>query len=65
MKSIKVEAKNVDKAVEKALAELDIARKDAEIKIIDEGSRGLLGLIGAKDAVVEVKEVFDPVKKGK
>src|SRR6056297_417401 len=65
MKSIKVEAKNVDKAVEKALAELDIAREDAEINIIDEGSKGLLGLIGAKDAVVEVKEVFDPVKKGK
>jgi len=65
MKSIKVEAKNVEKAVEKALTELDIAREDAEINIIDEGSKGLLGLIGAKDAVVEVKEVFDPVKKGK
>ncbi len=65
MKSIKVEAKNVEKAVEKALTELGITRKNAEINVIDEGSRGLLGLIGTKDAVVEVKEVFDPVKKGK
>ena len=65
MKSIKVEAKNVEKAVKKALTELGIAREDAEINVIDEGSKGLLGLIGTKDAVVEVKEVFDPVKKGK
>ena len=65
MKSIKVEAKNVEKAVEKALTELGIAREDAEINVLDEGSKGLLGLFGTKDAVVEVKEVFDPVKKGK
>ncbi|MGM0411582.1 MAG: RNA-binding cell elongation regulator Jag/EloR [Bacillota bacterium] len=65
MKSIKVEAKNVEKAVEKALLKLGIERDEAEIDVIDEGSRGLLGLIGNKDAVVEVKEVFDPVKKGK
>lgn len=65
MKSIKVEAKNVEKAVEKALTELGITREDAEINVLDKGSKGLLGLIGTKDAVVEVKEVFDPVKKGK
>jgi len=65
MKSIKVEAKNVEKAVEKALTKLGITREDAEINVIDDGSRGLLVFIGTKDAVVEVKEVFDPVKKGK
>lgn len=65
MKSIKVEAKNIEKAVEKALNELGIAKKDAEINVIDKGSKGLLGLFGAKDAVVEVNEIFDPVKKGK
>jgi spoIIIJ-associated protein len=65
MKSIKVEAKNVEKAVEKALTELGITREEAEINIIDKGSKGLLGLIGTKNAVVEVKEIFDPVKKGK
>ncbi|MFN2362908.1 MAG: RNA-binding cell elongation regulator Jag/EloR [Halarsenatibacteraceae bacterium] len=65
MKSIKVEAKNVEKAVEKALLKLGLERDEAEIDIIDKGSRGLLGLIGNKDAVVEVKEVFNPVKNGK
>ena len=65
MKSIKIEAKTVDRAVEKALNELNIEKEDAEINVIDEGSKGLLGLIGAKDAVVEVKEIFDPLKKAR
>ena len=65
MKSIKIEAKTVDKAVEKALTKLNIEKEDAEINVIDEGSKGLLGLIGAKDAVVEVREIFDPIKKAK
>jgi len=49
MKSIKIEAKNVEKAVKKALNELEIERENAEINVIDEGSKGLLGFIGAKD----------------
>lgn len=65
MKSIKVESKNVEKAVEKALSKLGITKEEAEIKVLDRGSKGLLGLIGTRDAVVEVKEIFDPVKKGK
>ncbi|ADO78226.1 RNA-binding cell elongation regulator Jag/EloR [Halanaerobium praevalens] len=65
MKSIKVEAKNVEKAVKKALAKLELKREEVEINVIDKGSKGLLGLIGTKDAVVEVKEIFDPIKKGK
>lgn len=65
MKSIKVEAKNVEKAVKKALAKLELTKEEVEINVIDKGSKGLLGLIGTKDAVVEVKEIFDPIKKGK
>lgn len=65
MKSIKVEAKNVEKAVKKALAKLELKREEVEINVIDKGSKGLLGLIGTKDAVVEVKEIFDPIKKVK
>ncbi|MFW6000933.1 MAG: RNA-binding cell elongation regulator Jag/EloR [Halanaerobium sp.] len=65
MKSIKVKAKNVDDAVAEALNKLGIEEKEAEINVIDEGSKGLLGFIGAKDAVVEVKKIFDPVEAGK
>lgn len=46
-------AKSVNEAVEEALKELEITEEEAEIKIIDEGSKGFLGL-GAKEAVVEV-----------
>jgi spoIIIJ-associated protein len=65
MKSIKVEAKTVEKAVEKALLELELDRDEVEIEVIEEGSKGLLGLIGTKDAVIKVTEIFNPVKEGK
>lgn len=65
MKSIKIKAKNVDDAVAEALNKLGIEEEEAEINIIDEGSKGLLGFIGAKDAVVEVTKVFDPIEAGK
>ena len=63
--SIVKEAKTVDEAVEKALKELGITEEEAEIKVIDEGNRGLLGLIGGKDAVVEVSKKFNPIEEGK
>lgn len=65
MKSIKIKAKNVDDAVAEALNKLGIEEAEAEINVIDEGSKGLLGFIGAKDAVVEVTKVFDPIEEGK
>ncbi|MBO5930047.1 MAG: protein jag [Clostridia bacterium] len=52
-KWIEKSAKTVDEAISLALAELGILREDAEIEVLDEGSRGLFGL-GAKDAVVKV-----------
>ncbi len=65
MKSIKIKAKNVDNAVAEALNKLGIEEEEAEINVIDEGSKGLLGFIGAKDAVVEVTKVFEPIEAGK
>lgn len=65
MKNIKIKAKTVDDAVEEALSKLGVKRDNAKIKIIDEGSKGIFGLIGAKDAVVEVEKVFKPIDEGK
>ncbi|MDD5944123.1 MAG: protein jag [Clostridia bacterium] len=57
--------KTVDEAVSEALKELGIGREDAEIEVLEEGSRGFLGVFGAKDAVVKVKKKFDPEKTAK
>lgn len=43
-KNLEFTGKSVDEAVEKGLAELGLAREAVDIDILDEGSRGLLGL---------------------
>ena len=45
--------KNLDDAINEGLAELGITRDEAEIEIIDEGSKGFLG-IGSKEACVRI-----------
>ncbi|MEA4973133.1 MAG: RNA-binding cell elongation regulator Jag/EloR [Candidatus Metalachnospira sp.] len=62
MDAIQKTGKTVDEAVREALKELKIEREDAEIEIIDEGSKGFLGVFGAKDAVVMVNKKFNPEK---
>jgi len=59
-------AKNVETAVELALSELGVTRDKVDVEIIEEGSKGFLG-IGAKEAVVKVtlKNAAKPVKKEK
>lgn len=56
LRSITKEAKTVDEAIRQALDELGIDKDQAEIEIISEGNKGLLGLIGSKNAVVKVTE---------
>ena len=55
--------KSIDDAVSEALKELGVSRDDVEIEIMQEPSKGFLGL-GAKDALVKVtakaKEVEEP-----
>ena len=45
--------KNLDDAINEGLKELGITRDEAEIEIIDEGSKGFLG-IGGKEACVRI-----------
>ena len=65
MDTIQRKGKTVEEAVNEAFKELKISREDAEIEVIEEGSKGFLGVFGAKEAVVNVKKKFDPEKTAK
>ena len=54
LQTIEARGRDVETAIEIGLAELGVNRADVEIAILDEGSRGLLG-IGSRDAVVQLK----------
>ena len=57
MKYIIKSAKTVEEAIKKALLELNLKESEVDIEILEEGSRGFLGLIGNKDAEVKVTEI--------
>ena len=50
MRTIERSARTVEEAIAEALEELQVARDDVEIEILDEGTRAFLGLIGGKQA---------------
>lgn len=56
---IEKEAKTVESAIEEALNEMNIGKDDADIEILDEGSKGLFGLIGGRNALVRVYKKVD------
>lgn len=58
-------SKTIESAVEEALVELGVKEKDVKIDILEEGNRGFLGLIGAKDAAVKVTIIRDEAKMAK
>lgn len=51
--------RSVEEATERALAELGVSREDAEVEVLDPGTRGMLGL-GARAARVRVSLKVDP-----
>ena len=55
MDMITVSAKTVDEAVTKALIELKTTSDKLEYEVVEEGSKGFLGL-GAKPAVIRAKK---------
>ena len=53
-KMLEKSAKTVDEAVDEALKELNISKEEVDIEVLEEPTKGLLG-IGAKPALVRVK----------
>jgi len=56
---VEKEAKTVESAIEEALNEMNIGKDDADIEVLDEGSKGLFGLIGGRNALVRVYKKVD------
>lgn len=52
--SVEKSAKTVEDAIYNALLELNASKEDVDIEIIDKGVKGILGLIGGKQARVRV-----------
>ena len=53
MKSIEIEGKTVEEALNKALSELKTVKEMVNVEVIDQGSKGLFNVIGVKPAIRE------------
>ncbi len=57
LKFLEIEGNTVEEAIEKALAELKLSRKNVKIQVLAEEKKGLFGMPGAKPAKVRVSEI--------
>lgn len=62
MNEVKKSGKTVEDAVNEALKELAVSKEDVDITVLEEGSKGFLGVFGSKEAVVLVKKRYNPEK---
>ncbi len=51
-KTVKIEGKTIDDAIEKACKDFNLPREKLNIEIISEGSSGFFGLVGSKKACI-------------
>lgn len=63
MKSIEVEGKTVEEALNKALIELGKDKSMVDVEIIDQGSKGLFNVIGVKPARIRVSSKYDYIEE--
>ena len=54
MKSIESSAKTIEDAIRQGLEQLDVSLGDVTIDIIQEGTKGLFGIMGSKEAKVRL-----------
>ena len=58
MDYIQISGKTRSEAIEKAMEKFGVGEENLDIQVVDEGSRGFLG-IGAKDYVINVKKIVN------
>ena len=52
-------ADSVEKAIEDGLQKLNTTRDKVEVEVLQEASKGFLGLIGSKEATVQLTTIVD------
>ena len=52
MKQYEASAKTVEEAIEQGLQELGVSIGDVDVRVVEEGSKGLFGLFGSRPAKV-------------
>jgi spoIIIJ-associated protein len=65
VKKVVVNAKTVEEAVESALKQLRTTHDKVKVTVLEQPSKGLFGLIGGKDAQVQVELLPDPMENAK
>lgn len=55
IKEIETQAPTVEEAIQEGLEQLQVEKNKVDVRILDEGSKGLFGLMGAKPAIVHLK----------
>lgn len=65
MKSVEVEGKTVEEALNKALSELDANKDMVDIEILDHGSKGLFNVIGVKPARIRVSRKYNYIEEAR
>lgn len=63
MQAVEKTGKTLEEAVELALNDLGISREEAEIEVIEQPSKGLLGILGTKPARVKVAVKNSPARR--
>ena len=63
MKSIEIEGKTVEEALNKALIRLNVERDKVDVEVLNHGSRGLFNVIGVKPAKIKVSTKYDYIEE--
>ena len=65
MKSIEIEGKTVEEALNKALLELKTDKHMVDVDVLDQGSKGLFNVIGVKPAKVRVSLKYNYIEEAR
>jgi len=63
VKELEVSGRTVEDALRSALLRLGVSREEVDYEVIDEGSKGLFGIFGARTAKIRVVVKQNPVDK--